>query len=277
MSELVKRPALRYYGGKFALADWIIGHFPKHDHYVEPCFGAGSVLLKKPAVKLETVNDLNGRVTNYFKVLRDRGAELIRALDLTPWAVDEYKLSQISAEDSLEDARRFHLLCWMSINGGPTATGFRCQNSLKSRYASPPSDLVDHDLHAIIKRLKNVQVLNEDALKMLTRYEGVFDVLIYFDPPYLPEKRGNKNGYSDHEVSEDFHIQASELLLKVPGHVVVSGYESELYNDLYEGFTQVKTEGRTNSGASKTECLYIAPQTAEALKLPTQPLLLAAL
>ena len=158
-TDTPRRPALRYYGGKFDLAPWIISHFPRHEHYVEPCFGAGSVLLRKPAVKLETVNDLNGRVVNYFRVLRDNPAGLIRLLDLTPWAADEYRESQTESDDPLEDARRFHIQCWMSINGGPLATGFRVQNSILSRYATTATDLVNHDLLTVAARLKNVRPL----------------------------------------------------------------------------------------------------------------------
>lgn len=89
----IKRPALRYYGGKWKLAPWIISHFPAHKNYVEPCGGAASVLLQKPRSPLETYNDLDGNVVNFFRVLRDRPDELIRKIRLTPWARAEYELS----------------------------------------------------------------------------------------------------------------------------------------------------------------------------------------
>jgi DNA adenine methylase len=263
-----KRPALRWYGGKWDLASWIIGHFPPHDHYVEPCFGAGSVLLQKPTVKLETINDLNGRVVNYFRVLRDRPAELIKLLDLTPWAAEEYAISQNVSPDEVEDARRFHILCWMSINAGPLATGFRVQNTLASRYASPATDLLHHDLWTITRRLKNVQVLNEDALITLARYEKAADALIYFDPPYPLDTRTKKDGYAGLDGDPAFHTEAAALLRQCAGYVIVSGYACPLYAELYEahGWTRRDREAQTNSGGKRIESLWLSPRTWQALQ-----------
>lgn len=271
MNENVpKRPALRYYGGKFAIGKWIISHFPPHDHYVELCFGAGSVLLQKPAVKLETVNDLNGRVVNYFRTLRERPAELIAMLELTPWAREEYIISQKESGNDIEDARRFHIMCWMSISGGPLATGFRAQNSLKSRYATPTTDLIKHDLWTVSKRLRNVQILNEDAVEMIDRYKKADDALIYFDPPYVASERSRADGYADFEVNETFHIEAARKLRELPGFVVVSGYACDLYADLYDGWYRVDRAARTNSGSQKTESLWLSPRTWRTIKRPTQ-------
>src|SRR3990167_9397763 len=111
------RPALRYYGGKWNLAPWIIGHFPPHKNYVEPCGGAASVLLQKPRSPLETYNDLDGNVENFFRILRDFSAELIRRISLTPWAREEYELSFRPTDDPIEQARRFFVQSRMSMQG----------------------------------------------------------------------------------------------------------------------------------------------------------------
>lgn len=79
-----RRPALKYFGSKWRLAPWIISNFPEHEHYIEPCFGAGNILLRKPSVKLETVNDIDGRVVNFFKQLRDNPGELIQLINFSP-------------------------------------------------------------------------------------------------------------------------------------------------------------------------------------------------
>jgi DNA adenine methylase len=261
MGAIATKPALHYYGGKWDLAPWIIGYFPPHDHYVEPCFGAGSVLLQKPMVKMETVNDLNGQVVNYFKVLRDRPSELIRLLDLTPWAVDEYKACQIISGDPLEDARRFHVQCWMSIHGGPLPTGFRMQNSLSTRYSNPATDLINHDLQTIAGRLKNLQILNEDAIRMLRRYEKADDALIYFDPPYVLSTRSHQTGYAEFE--NDLHFAAAEILRRIPGYVVISGYACQQYTELYEdhGWHRIDRLTQTNSGGKRTESIWLSPRT----------------
>jgi len=102
------RPVLRYHGGKWRLASWIISHFPPHRVYVEPFGGAASVLLRKPRSYAEVYNDMDGEIVNVFRVLRDpaRARELERVLRLTPFAREEFELSYIRDEDPIEQARR---------------------------------------------------------------------------------------------------------------------------------------------------------------------------
>ena len=119
----VKRPALRYYGGSWNRGKWTVGHFPAHDVYCEPCFGAGSILFRKSPCKLEIINDRDARVTNFFTVLRERPAALIEQILLTPWAEAEFRRCLDIAEDGLEDARRFFLVCWASVKGGAGRRG----------------------------------------------------------------------------------------------------------------------------------------------------------
>lgn len=107
MSDKVKNPALRYYGGKFRLGSWIARHLPDHVAYVEPFGGAAGVLLRKDPSELEVYNDIDGSVVNFFKVLRERPQELIRQLKRTPFARAEFDLSFKPSPDPLEEARRF--------------------------------------------------------------------------------------------------------------------------------------------------------------------------
>ena len=204
---LPARRPLRYFGSKWNLAPWIISNFPTHDHFVDPFFGGGAILFRKQPVKLETVNDLNGRVVNYFQILRDRPLELINLIDLTPWAKDEYKLNQTPAQDPLEDARRFHSTCWMSIHAGPIWAGFRNQRSVAGRFAAPPDDLIRHDLWTVAQRLREVQILNMDALELLESYHGREDPFIYLDPPYVISTLSGRIRYGDFTQDDDFHRQ----------------------------------------------------------------------
>lgn len=110
--ETVKRPALRYHGGKFRIAQWIINQFPEHLCYVEPFGGGGSVLLRKSPAKIEVYNDLNGGVVNFFRVLRERPADLIAAIELTPYSRKEFIQAQEPCDDPLERARRFYVWSW---------------------------------------------------------------------------------------------------------------------------------------------------------------------
>lgn len=264
-----KRPPLRYYGGGWTRAPWTISYIPQHDNYLDACFGGGSILLRKPVAALETVNDVDGRTVNFFRVLRQRSDELLCGINLTPWAEDEMRLCGAVSEDSLEDARRFFLLCWATVHGGPArpSFSFRYQKSVESRFASPPYDaIVRDDLLVTAERLKRVQILNRDALELIEKFRKE-DCVIYFDPPYLQETRARKHGYN-HEPSPAWHRLAAMMLREARGPVLVAGYRSRLYERMYEehGFVRVEREQATNGKVKATECLWLSPLTVERLR-----------
>ena len=267
-----KRPALRYYGGKWRLAPWIISHFPEHQNYVEPCGGAASVLLQKPRSPLETYNDLDGNVVNFFRVLRDQPDELIRKIRLTPWARAEYELSLEPCEDEVERARRFFVASWMSMQGGHHSKTSKTWRVATFYCVTGSSNWVGIEgiLESCAERLRLVQTENRDAQDVIQRYDNA-DALIYFDPPYLPETRSQADIYRL-EVSRSFHQECAELLKLCAGYVVVSGYACPLYTELYEdhGWHRVDKEAQTNSGGKRIESLWLSPRTVEALAKPEQ-------
>lgn len=274
-----RRPALRYYGGKWKLAPWIISHFPEHKNYVEPCGGAASVLLQKPRSPLETYNDLDGNVVNFFRVLRDRPDELIHKIRLTPWARAEYELSFEPCEDEVEAARRFFVSMWMSMQGGhhsKTSKTWRCLNDNSGRFNTAAYDLVSipASLESAASRLKLVQVENMPALEIIPKYDNEA-ALIYFDPPYPADTRAQSNRYLI-EPDTQFHTDAAALLRDCAGYVVVSGYACDLYTELYEayGWTRYDKEAQTNSGGKRIESLWLSPSTVKALNKPVQQVLL---
>jgi len=273
-----KRPALRYYGGKWKLAPWIISHFPEHQNYVEPCGGAASVLLQKPRSPLETVNDLDGNVVNFFRVLRDQPDELIRKIRLTPWARAEYELACESCGDSAEKARRFFVASWMSMQGGHHSKTSKTWRVTTNPIGSVPCDYMHlhSQLEDVAHRFEGVQLDNRDARDVIQRYDND-DALLYFDPPYLPETRSQGDRYRL-EVDPAFHSECAELLRLCAGYVVVSGYACPLYTELYEdhGWTRVDKEAQTNSGGKRIESLWLSPRTVEALQMPRQMELFAA-
>lgn len=266
------RPALRYYGGKWNLAKWIISHFPEHKNYVEPCGGAASVLLQKPRSPLETYNDLDGNVVNFFRVLRDQPDELIRKIRLTPWARAEYELSLEPCEEPVEAARRFFVRCWQAVAGQPS--GWRVSANLDGR-STPAYDLVNNNLQEISERLTGVQIECGAHDRVVEQYDGR-DTLIYFDPPYVEDTRANGQQYAFEWTDAD-HIAAAELLRQCAGFVVVSGYACPLYAQLYEahGWERHDKEAQTNSGGKRIESIWLSPRTAEALGKPRQAELFA--
>jgi len=178
----IRRPVLRYYGGGWNRAKWTVSHMPAHVAYCEPCFGSGAVLLRKPASKLEIANDIDGRVVNFFDILRAQPEELAHAIHLTPWHEAEYRRSLTPSLDPLEDAWRFFFTAWASVKGGPIpgSSDFRWQK-VDARYSAAVKDTANlSHLLAAADRLKNVQFLCRDGLSVITKMAGT-GALIYFD------------------------------------------------------------------------------------------------
>jgi DNA adenine methylase len=238
-------------------------------------FGA-SVFLQKPPTEVEILNDLNGRVVNFFRQLRDNKAELIRLINLTPWAEDEYKFCKTPSDDPTEDARRFYVAAWQSVHGaGDDKSGWRLLVDPDGRRGLSPSvDWMAHDLDCVAQRLRRAHIINRDALAVIQRMLSIASCLIYFDPPYLSAKRTRKNGYSAFEVTEDWHVEAAELLRRHTGYVLVSGYQSDLYAALYEshGWQRHDKVFQGNSGSLRPESLWLNPATAAALDREQLPL-----
>lgn len=265
-----ERPPLRYHGGKWRIADWIIRHFPPHQVYLEPFGGGAGVLLNKPRAELETYNDLDGAVVNFFRVLREQPEALVRALQLTPWSRAEFELSLEPTDDPLEAARRFFIASWQSI-GGPTArrrSGWRYQ--VKRGNWHNAADLwceLDH-LYHVAERLRGVQIECRDAFELIPRYDAL-GTLIYCDPPYPHSTRSQWKGKAyAHELSDDEHCRLAELLHACSAYVIISSYSSKLYAELYEahGWQRVETKVRTNSRHMvRTERLWLSPRTLKAL------------
>ncbi|WP_420796979.1 DNA adenine methylase [Ectothiorhodospira variabilis] len=174
----MKRPALRYHGGKWRLAPWIIRHFPRHRIYVEPFGGAASVLMQKPPSPVEVLNDLNGRIVSAFRVLRDpeSAQRLSGLLALTPYAEAEYRACKAPASDPVEDARRLITLSYQAHGStgasGGKATGWRRGDrggrSTSARdWASLPDEVMQW-----CERLRGVFIEQSDALGIIERYDS---------------------------------------------------------------------------------------------------------
>lgn len=266
-----KRPALQWYGGGWTRAAWTIGFFPQAArlNYADPTFGPGSVTLRKPQARLESINDRDGRVTNFFQQLRDDRHRLLELIRYTPYAEAELASCIPVARDPLEDARRFFILCWLTIQGGPTARpgDFRYQVNVESRYAPPPWDIIDRsDLDVTADRLRGVQIFQRDAIRFIRLFLDQPDCVIYFDPPYLRQLRARKKGYN-HEPTPAWHRLAAQTLRQHKGYVIVAGYRSRLYERMYEayGYQRVERQQKDNAGNMRTECLWLCPRTQQAL------------
>ncbi|HEX8289799.1 MAG TPA: DNA adenine methylase [Pyrinomonadaceae bacterium] len=264
----VKHPVLKYYGSKFALAEWIINHFPAHRHYVEPFGGAANVLLVKQPSRLETYNDLNNAIVNFFRMLRCRPSELIEQIRLTPWARTEYEycLEEKEDESSLEMARRLFYRLWMSFCGQYQTEKGSWSRFNKGKKRMRPDYLIEN-LTAASERLLHIQIENRDAFKLIAETDSP-DTLFYLDPPYVFSTRTTSKAYS-HELTNEKHREFAQLLYSLKGFVVLSGYPSAIYEELFEqkGWIRIDRKSRVSGGATKTECLWLNPKTAKEIGL----------
>jgi DNA adenine methylase len=265
------RPVLRWHGGKWLLAPWIISHFPPHRVYVEPFGGAASVLMRKPVSYAEVYNDLDQSVVNLFRVLRSDHAErLVRELRLTPFARDEFREAYAPTDDALEAARRLIIRSFMGFgsNGHNKLTGFRA-NSNRSG-TTPAHDWQNYpdSLALVIERLRGVTVENKDAREVMAQHDGK-DTLHYVDPPYVFETRSDDSADYAHELSDEQHADLLAFLRGLTGMVVLSGYPSDLYDTALSDWLRVDRAALADGAKKRTEVLWINPAARAGLRSPS--------
>lgn len=266
MNSVLTRPALRYYGGKWRIAPWIISHFPEHICYVEPYAGGGSVILRKPPAVNEVLNDIDGDVIAFFDVLRRRPEELISSIQLTPFARSEVERAYEPCADEIERARRFYVKAWQA-RGGPRAqwrTGWRFQkNDSRGKRSIDDWNETSH-LWTIVYRLKQIQIECDDAITIIKRYDSQH-TLFYLDPPYpagVRGKRWSSKAYA-YEMSDDDHRALSQVLHKITGMAIISGYDCELYRELYADWTFDRKMTIKDTGKKAYEYLWLSPSVID--------------
>lgn len=275
MLSQVTGPAIRYHGGKYRLAQWVIEHFPPHRFYVEPFGGAAGVLLQKARAHGEVYNDLDGEMTNFFRVLRDQEARerLIEACIFTPYARAEFELAWEPAECPVERARRLVIRAQMGFgSGGATknTTGFRIDCFREYSTAQQLWARFPDNLRAVGERMVGVLIEERDAIEVMQAHDAP-ETLHYVDPPYLHGLRVmRRHGCYRHEMSDDQHRTLLEAVKGLQGMVVISGYPSELYDQTLGGWRRVITAARISAGrgtAVRTEVLWISPAAAQRLEV----------
>jgi len=270
----VTRPALRYHGGKFRLAPWILQFFPPHGCYVEPFGGAAGVLLQKPRVYAEVYNDLDGDIVNFWRVLRDprMRLDLIEACRLTPYAREEFDHAYEPTDDPLERARRTCVRAAMGFgSAGATkaTTGFRTDTRRKYGTAQHNWAAYPDALGAIGERFSGVLIENRDAIDVMQAHDG-HDTLFFVDPPYVHDTRcmRNRGGYR-HELDDAAHQRLIDAARAVDGMVVLCGYRSDLYDAALSDWRRHETAARISGGRGtslRTEVVWLNPACSAALE-----------
>ncbi len=239
---------LKWHGGKHYLAPKIVALMPPHVHYVEPFFGGGAVLLAQSGEdRSELVNDINGDLINFWRVLQDEKsfARFQRQVEATPLSRTEWVnagaiLSMDDAFPEVVRAAAFFVRCRQSLAGRmknftpPTRTRLRRgMNGNVSEWLGA----VD-GLPAVHARLRRVFVENMNALTLIPREDSP-GTLYYCDPPYLPETRTSPDAYA-HEMTYEDHYRFLVAIKACVGKVMVSGYANPLYDTELVDWTRVE-------------------------------------
>ena len=238
-----RRIVFGWYGGKFNHLDWLLPLLPKCHHYCEPFGGSAAVLLNREPSPVETYNDIDGEVVNFFRILRDKKDELIQAIALTPFSREEFFFAincDIGSLSEVERARRFFVRARQARTGlAQTATLGRwanCKNTSRAGMSGVVSRWLGsvEDLPDIALRLLRVQIENRPAIELIKLYDGA-GTLFYCDPPYVHDTRGDSKAYG-FEMDELEHRQLATVLVNCKGKVAVSGYRCDILDKLYEGW-----------------------------------------
>lgn len=259
------RPVLRYHGGKWKLAPWIVGLMPPHRIYVEPFAGAASVLIRKPRSYAEVYNDRWDVVVNVFRVLRDplKAERLKNDLELTPFARTEFMaVGQDSSADDVEQARQTILRSFAGFGSAATnaeySTGFRA-NSHRSG-TTPAGDWANFPSHirTFVERLRGVCIENRDAVELIPQHDGP-QTLYFVDPPYVHSTRNMNRGNASYavEMSDEQHRQLAQVLRDCVGMVMLCGYECDLYSELYGDWEVIERAALADGARKRTECLWL--------------------
>jgi DNA adenine methylase len=257
--------AFGWYGGKYNHLQWLLPLLPSCHHYCEPFGGSAAVLLNRQPSPVETYNDLDGEVVNFFRVLRDNFDELTRMIALTPFSREEFHRA-IEADpltlSNVERARLFYVRARQARTGlAQTASLGRWANC-KQTSRSGMSGVISRwlggveALPEIAERLIRVQIENRPAIDVIRLYDNP-NTLFYCDPPYLHSTRGDDKAYA-FEMDENDHMQLARLLRSCKGMIAVSGYRNQLMDELYVGWYRYDAPAKKTHSVKeiRQECLW---------------------
>ena len=261
MTRTDQRPIIKYPGSKWKMAEWIVSLMPEHRSYLEPFFGSGAVFFRKPPSRIETINDLDGEIVNLFRVVREQPEALERATALTPYSREEYERAWErhkagDVTDPVELARLTLVRYWQAVGSRQIYRAGWRRDVAGREAAYTLRNWVDlpERIYAAMDRLKEAQIEHGDAVDLIRKFASP-DVLIYADPPYVIGTRSQKQ--YNVEMADEHHIELLKALLDHPGPVILSGYESDLYNAHLSGWAKLARNATAENGFARTEVLWL--------------------
>ena len=263
---------LKYPGSKWRIAKQIVELIPPHRSYLEPFFGSGAVLFSKTPSPIETFNDIDGDVINLFRCVREHPVELAQAVKLTPYARETYDDSCRAADDKsdpIEKALNFLIRCWQGYGYRTNNEKVGWKSDVQGRekaYAmldwyGLPERIID-----TVDRLKHVQIENRPALEVIRRFNHE-NVFMYLDPPYVLESRVGKREQYKNEMTDQDHEELLKELLSSRAKIMISGYESDMYNDYLQGWEKRIFLSHAQMGKARQEVVWMNYETDKQMKL----------
>lgn len=251
------KTVIKYPGSKWNLANTIVSMMPEHHSYLEPYFGSGAVLFTKPQSSIETINDKDNEVVSLFKTIREHPEELASAIHYTPYAENEYEQAYHEETDQVERARKF-LVRSLQSHGFSTyrKVGWKIDVQGRERsYSVKHWNEVPDIIHQVAERLKQVQIANTDAVDLIKRFNHE-NVFMYLDPPYVISSRTSKRPQYQHEMTEEDHVRLLETITKSKAKVMISGYQTDLYDDMLKGWNRYEYEATAEMGLPRKEIIW---------------------
>lgn len=258
-------PPMAYYGGKTRLAAKIAALLPAHEHYVEPYAGSLAVLLAKKPSRMETVNDLDHLLMTFWRVLRDKPADLARVCALTPHSRAEYLEARAAVLEDLDDVELARVV-WIQIAQGRSGTlrktGWRHFIDPGGTSGSLPSylDAYVTRMAAAAERLHQVSLECRPAIEIVRQYGAIASCCLYVDPPYLGSTRTSGGaGYRLEMKDPADHEELLTELLACRAAVLLSAYASDAYSAALDGGDRVEIPTQTGQGntrSSRTEVIW---------------------
>jgi DNA adenine methylase len=263
---------ITYYGGKQNMIKHLLELIPAHRIYCEPFFGGGALFFAKPKSEVEVINDKNGEVINFFKVIKTKFPELQKEIQATLHSRELYKKSMVvyAHPDLFTDVKRAWAL-WTLTNQGFAGMigswGFGKTDSKEKSLANKRDDFTK----AYEERLRMAQIENNDALKVIDRCDSK-ETFIYADPPYIGSDMGHYKGYSEEEYKK-----LLDALAKAKGKFLLSSYPSSILSQYIKKY-KWKTKRVEKSVAvtkhtekKKTEMLVFNYEPGKIKPMQSQP------
>ena len=253
MERVKKLLAFGFYGGKYSHLNFLLPLLPESKFFCEPYGGSAAVMLSRKPAEVEILNDMDGDIINFFRVLREEPLELIRLVTLTPYSRAEFFNSIMEVREQFDirsyfkepigakhiDRARVFFVRVVQARGNrahasPGSWSWSVTRSSRGMALAASKWLTRVDgLFDVVDRIRHIQLECRDALEIIELNDRR-EMLFYVDPTYVKSTREKKKAYrKDLEMSDEQHEELAELLHCCIGKVAISGYDSILYRELY--------------------------------------------